>query len=322
MNKTNWIFIAVALVAAGLIIFAVVMSVLGWDFTKLSTSKFETNTHEITENFDSISVDASTADIRFLPSGDGGCRVVCHEMEKVRHEVTIKDGVLTVKEVDTRAWYEHIGINFSTQTVTVYLPLSEYGELLIRASTGYVEIQKDFRFRKIDVSLSTGDVNAAASCTDSIKIKTTTGSITVDGVSADALDLSASTGSITVKGASVTGDIKATTSTGSARISNTECKTLTATASTGSIYLSGTIASISFNLEAGTGSICFDASDAAEIYAKTGTGSVYGTLLSDKDFETRTATGTVDVPNNTEGGICDIETGTGDIRISIVASPQ
>lgn len=317
MSTKLKIFIASALVAVGLIIFALVMSALGWDFTKLNTSKYETNTHEITESFDDISINTDTADIRFLPAQDGKCKVVCYEMEKVRHEVTVTEGILTVEAVDTRAWYDYIGISFSTQTVTVYLPAGMYEALLIRSDTGHVELPNDFSFGELDIEVSTGDVNFNASVTGAVKIKASTGDVTVKGVTAGALDLSTSTGGVTVSEATVLGDIKVSTSTGSTSISDTECGSLTSTASTGGIYLSSTVASGSFSLEVGTGSIHFNACDATEIYARAGTGSVTGTLLSEKVFIATSSTGTVDVPRGTSGGVCEITTGTGDIRLSI-----
>ena len=66
-----WLIIATSLVLIGCIIFSGVMTMLKWDFTKLSTSKYDTNNYEITENFNNISIITSTADILFLPSKIG-----------------------------------------------------------------------------------------------------------------------------------------------------------------------------------------------------------------------------------------------------------
>jgi DUF4097 and DUF4098 domain-containing protein YvlB len=57
--------------------------------------------------------------------------------------------------------------------------------------------------------------------------------------------------------------------------------------------------------------------DAADIYIETTTGSVTGTLISEKQFFTETSTGKVNVPPSGNGGRCEIETGTGNIRIEI-----
>lgn len=44
-----WLVIATCLVVAGLILYAAVMWRYKWDFLKLGTGKYETNTHEIRE---------------------------------------------------------------------------------------------------------------------------------------------------------------------------------------------------------------------------------------------------------------------------------
>ena len=44
-----WLVIATSLMLIGCIIFVGVMSILKWDFTKLSTGKYEINNYEITE---------------------------------------------------------------------------------------------------------------------------------------------------------------------------------------------------------------------------------------------------------------------------------
>jgi hypothetical protein len=58
MNKTTviWILVAVFLVVAGLVMIAAVMMEYKFDFTKLSTVQYETNTYEIVEDFNGISV--------------------------------------------------------------------------------------------------------------------------------------------------------------------------------------------------------------------------------------------------------------------------
>ena len=85
--KKKWIIIAVSLILAGCIVFAGVMTFLGWDFTKLSTAKFNTSTHTFLEEFKGISIDTSTAEIILLPATDKNTTVVCYEQESVKHTV-------------------------------------------------------------------------------------------------------------------------------------------------------------------------------------------------------------------------------------------
>lgn len=312
-----WLVIAASLVVLGLTIFAAVMTVNHWDFTKLSTAKYETNAYEVSEGFSNISMETDTADILFVPSDDGICKVICYEQKNMKHSVDVQDGTLMINAVDDREWYEYIGITLGTPKVTVYLPETEYVLLMIKESTGDVEIPKDFKFESIDISVSTGDVKSFVSASEVIKIKTSTGDIRVENASAGTLDLSVSTGNVNVSGVACEGDVKINVSTGKTNITDTACKSVTSTGSTGDLSLKNVIAAEKFSLERSTGDVKFDGADAAEIFVKTDTGDVTGSLLTDKVFITQTDTGSIDVPQTVAGGRCEITTDTGDIRIHI-----
>lgn len=312
-----WLIIATSLVVLGLIMFSVVMTLNHWDFTKLSTVKYETNTHEISEEFRNISLKTETADILFAASDDGMCRVSCYETENEKHSVVVQDGTLTINVVNERKWYEYIGIAIGTPRITVYLPETEYTSLFIKESTGDIEIPKDFKFEGIDISLSTGDVKSFASASEMIKIKTSTGDIGVENISTNILDLSVSTGKITASNIICDGDIKINVFTGKINITDIKCKNVISSGSTGDIFLKNVIAAEKFSIKRSTGDVRFDGSDAAEVIVETDTGDVTGSLLTDKIFITQSDTGRVDVPKTLTGGRCEINTDTGDIKIKI-----
>lgn len=319
MRKTTkiWLIIATSLVLVGCIIFGGVLCMLKWDFTKLSTVKYETNSYEINESYKNISVITDTTDIKLLPSGNGKCSVICYEQKNVKHLVEVKDDTLEIKVVDIRKWYEHIGIVFSSPKITVYLPNAQYDKLSIKENTGDVEIAKDFTFESINISTSTGSVKNYASAQKLIGIKTSTGNIKVKNISASALDLSVSTGNITAETIACDGDIKVHVSTGCTQISDAKCMTISSSGSTGDISLKNTIATEKLSIERSTGDVKLDGSDAAELFIKTDTGSVKGSLLSDKIFFVKSDTGSINVPKTGNGGKCDITTDTGDIKITI-----
>ncbi|MBE6590166.1 MAG: DUF4097 domain-containing protein [Ruminococcaceae bacterium] len=312
-----WLVIAAFLVLIGCILLGGAMAMVDWDLTKLSTNKYETNDYEINECYKSISVITDTADVVFVASENSKCYVSCYEQQNARHSVTVKDGTLFIELVDTRKWYEYIGINFKSPKITVYIPAGEYGALSVRSSTGDVEIPKDFKFSGIEVSESTGDVTCYAAASGDVKIKTTTGNIHVEGSSLDSLALSVSTGNVTVSDVTCKADVSVGVSTGKAVLNNVSCKHLTSTGSTGDISLNHVIAAEKISVKRATGDVKLIGSDAAEIFVETDTGSVTGTVLSEKAFIARTDTGTVDVPKTANGGRCEITTDTGDIRIDI-----
>ena len=311
------LIIAAILVVLGLIIFAVVMTINHWDFSKLSTFKYVTNTHTVSDSFTDISIETDTADILFALSGDDTCKVVCREKDKMQHAVSVDNGVLKIHVEDTRKWYDYVGIAFGHTQITLYLPESAYRSVAVKAGTSDVALPRELSFDSMKISLSTGDVSNFASVTQTAEIKTTTGNIWVEDISAGTMDLSVTTGYVTVSNVTCSEDVTVDVSTGDIRLTDLTCKNLTSTGSTGDLDLTNVVATGKFSFERSTGDIEFDKCDASEIFVETSTGDVTGSLLSDKVYITQTSTGDVDVPKTTTGGRCEINTSTGDIEIRI-----
>lgn len=309
--------LAIAFMLIGGVIFGGVMSVLRWDFTQLSTVKYETNDYEIKNDYKSISIATDTADIVFVPSESTKSSVVCYEQKNVKHSVAVIGDTLVIEAVDTRKWYEYIGIFFGTPKITVHIPQGEYGTLSVKGSTGDVEIPEVYTFESLDIAVSTGDVKCEVSSAGKIKINTNTGDIHVKNVSAGMLDLSVSTGKVIAESVSCADDVRINVSTGKAQLTDVTCKALISKGNTGDISLKDVIAAETFSVVRSTGDIKLDGCDAAGIYIKTNTGDVAGSLLTNKVFITKTNTGKINIPKTTTGGKCEIITTTGDIRISI-----
>lgn len=317
-NKTKiWLTVATSLILIGCIVFVGVMTVLKWDFGKLSTTKYETHEYEINEDYKNIEIKTKTADVVFIAAEDNKCKVVCYEEKNLNHSVSVKDNTLIIEAEDTRKWYEHIGINFKSPKITVYIPQGEYGGLSIKGNTSDIKIPKDFKFESIDISVNTGDVANSACAEKDIKIKTTTGDIKIKDITSNALNLSVTTGDIAVSDVNC-GDLKVKVTTGDTKLTDVKCKNVVSGGNTGSISLKNVIAKEKFSINRTTGDVKFDSSDAAEISVKTDTGDVTGSLLSKKIFICDSNTGKVDVPTEfADYGKCEIKANTGDIIINI-----
>lgn len=231
----KWRLAATITTVVGAVIFVGAMAVMDFDFTKLSTQKFEINTYEVNEDFDNIFVNVETAAVTFAPSDEGVCKVECVEDIKVKHSVKIQDDTLMITVNDSRKWYEYIGINFRTPKVTVYLPKDVYDSLSVETATGNIEIPDIFGFESVAVAGTTSNIVCRAQVLEGIQARTTTGNITVGSSGTETIELSATTGDITVK--------------------DTDCKKLTAESSTGRIKLQGVIAKESISAENTTGGV-------------------------------------------------------------------
>lgn len=309
------LIIAAVLLIAGIVMMAASLGTTG--FEGLDTSPMVTNTHEIRDPFSDLDISVSAAEVMLLPSDDGTCKVVCHEEERLYHSVEVRDGVLHIKRVDEREWYDNIGIHTGNIQVTVYLPQDEYGDLMVNGSTGLLDISGELLFDSIDVTVTTGIVNCDASVSDRIKIRATTGSIRVGDITVPSVELSVTTGRIDAENVICDGELRADVKTGDTFLTNVRCGSLLSDGTTGDIHLTDVIALEKFDIQRTTGDVEMDGCDARLILIETRTGKVTGTILTGKIFDARTSTGSVRVPKSGPGGECSIITSTGDIRISI-----
>lgn len=302
-----WLLVAVSLVLVGCILWSGITN----------TQSFETNQHAISQKFHNIYIEADTANISFVLSNTESSTIECYEDSKEKHTVTVENDTLVIRTINNKAWYDYIGIHFDSPKITLTLPQSAYASLCVEGSTAAIKIPEAFHFEDAQISLSTGDVRFSAAIEEALKIKTSTGKICVENTSAGSLDLGASTGSITVSDVVCRGDAAMAVSTGRTTLSNLQCQNLTSTGDTGDLSLQNVIAADKFHIERDTGDVKFESADAAEIFVKTDTGDVTGSLLTEKIFYAQSDTGWVRVPKSTTGGICEITTDTGDIRITL-----
>lgn len=309
---------AVLFIVLGLMCFMFGMAKNNWSLKKLISRDFETNSYEIFDDFDTISIKADTTDIDFQYSNDDKCRIVCYEHKKEKHQAAVEDGVLNINNVNEKKWYDYIDLFSDQPQITVYLPNTENVHLLIELSTGDININKDLVFESISIKGSTGDVRCAASSIGKTKIHLSTGDISIENATAESYDLLTSSGDIGLTGVNCDGVLRFDVSTGDCRLINVNCGSISSFGSTGDISLTNVIATEAISITRDTGDVEFDRCDAAELVIMTDTGDVEGTLLSDKIFIVRTDTGEINVPPTVSGGKCEITTDTGDIEFRIV----
>ena len=300
MNKATKIalLLAAALVVLGIALVVWAMSGLGWDFLALSTTKYETKTHILNQEFDRIAIDTDTTDIQIRLAEDGQGKLVISQQEKIEHLVSVEDGMLRVALEDTRAWYDCITLfSFGESGITLYLPEADYESLTMVLSSGDVTVSEEIYIGNVNITTSTGDIR-------------------LDKLTADEIKLSVTTGDVTANSVTCLGDVQIAVSTGGTQLRGVWCENLISTGSTGDITLEdGTAKTVSITRS--TGDVRFKNADAGQIMVETDTGDVYGSVRTDKIFYVQTNTGDVNVPQSVTGGLCEITTSTGDIHITV-----
>lgn len=200
MTRKKWLILATALVAAGGMLFGGVMMAQNWDFLKLQTTTYETNTYHIQDSYANILIDIDTTNLTILPTDEETTTVVCFEQSKIQHIVEVADHTLSIREMDTRAWYEHISLSFQSPKVTIYMPQNQYAAVSVKASTADIQIEK-LSANYLDLTLSTGDMQLMDMQCKNIKTTVSTGDIHLKNVIvAQELTMQSGTGDIFLEG--------------------------------------------------------------------------------------------------------------------------
>lgn len=271
-------FIASLLLVLGLFVGVLGLALMHFDLRNLDNGIYREVETVIDEEFDSIKIDASTADIRFAVSDDGTCRVVCYEHEKMAHRAEVTDGVLTIALEDNRAWYDHISFYLRSVEIVVYLPRATFDSLEISASTADVSIE-GFNFGELSVRLSTGDITLTDVTADKMTLGVSSGDISLDTLTASSLAIETGTGDVMLTD-TVVAALTVVTDTGDVELVRVDAWEIEITTDTGDV--SGTLCSGKlFTTSTDTGDVSVPANDAS-------------------------------------GGTCSITTDTGDIDIRIV----
>ena len=286
--------------------------------TSRAMSKPVEKTVKFEQEFKDFNIDISTSSLEFKFT-EGDAKVELKETEKVFHDVTIKDGVLSIKQTDDLPWYNKI-FGFSStneMSVTIYLPLHEYDDLVINTSTGSTKIPNDFSFNSLKLDKSTGSAEIKSNVVGATYIESSTGSTKLSDLSTKELTVKASTGSVALENVKVEEKIFVKTSTGSQKLKNVSGKELELSASTGSVKLENTLIASNVIIGTSTGSIDFENCDCETAKISASTGHVKGTFLTSKIVYAESDTGSISVPHSKEGGVLEIKTSTGSINIKI-----
>ena len=217
MKRKIWLIIGGAWILAGGILFAVALSLLGWDFAALSTTSYETSEYTVTESFRDLRIEADTADVTVLVAEDGVARVEIYEEEAARYRVSVENGTLTVRLADEREWYHFIGVNFDSPEIRVYLPAQELGTLAVETDTGDVTLNQCYA-AELCVDVDTGDVTLNRCDADAIYIETDTGDVTGTLLTEKTFRIETDTGRYDVPYGTVGGICAITTDTGDIKI--------------------------------------------------------------------------------------------------------
>ena len=330
------IVVALCLIVAGAALAGAALVAVDFRFGEFSGADYERNSYVIEGDIGEIGISAGDYNVTLLPSSDGICRIEVDESEKFKLRYHFEEDHLEIKIVDSRKWYDYIGVFSGEADLVLYLPAEEYEILSVATRTGDVKVSEDFSFGIAAVAASTGDINFAAKVSGDLSLSCVTGDISVCDIELENLSASVTTGNIVLENIKASDTISLSCNTGRIEVHGSEAGDIESEGTTGDILLKYvtvegqvkierstgdvTLTSVladSFVIKTSTGDVKLNLSDAEEINIETDTGRVEGSLLSEKIFKCESSTGSVKVPDTHSGGTCKITTSTGNIHITV-----
>ncbi len=319
MKKSGKIAMIAAsgMVFAGIVISLCAMCAMGFDFSKMETATFRTETHPVEQSFSRICVEGAGSDVRLYLSDDDSCRVQCHEREGLESIIEIKDDTLYIRQQDNRTWKQYIGIFVEHDEIGIYLPESSYQSITASLHSGDLMVSEEFRFQEADIQSTSGRIELHASVEGDLFLRSDSGNITLAGSGLHGLTARSNSGKITMEHVTARADIRLETSSGNLRISDVQGQNLSAEVNSGSMDFQNVLAETDMQLKSTSGSIRLQRSEGYTMHIQTGSGNVSGTLCTEKQFVTNTGSSSCSVPDSGSGGICEITTGSGDIHLEL-----
>lgn len=311
------LIIALILIVTGAVIFVAAGICWGFDFDFVKGEQLAQKSYSPTGTFAGININVLSENVSFKPSSDGTLKIETLERSDREYTVAISDGILLISSTETAGSIMHINLGLKQEKIDVFLPEKTYDELYVNCITGKVTVPSDFEFGSITVEGSTCDILCSANCKGALKLKCTTGDVKLANMSAASVSIEVTTGDIDLEKLQTNGDVSLILSTGEAKLTDVLCANLYSDGTTGDITLEETVASGKMRITRTTGDVVFKSSDAEKLKVKTSTGSITGSLKTEKIFRATSKTGECWVPTTSAGGLCELESTTGDIEVGL-----
>lgn len=268
---------------------------LGVSLIVNAATRVETS-HELKgKSFNKIDINIGTADVYLKKYSGTAPYVKCYETSYAKHEVEVEDNTLKI-DCNVKERYTFLMVS-PQRKIELYVPILTEYKFNIHRSTGDVFTDGDFNFSEFIAKGSTGDVSMSTNVVSGkLDIDQTTGDVKLYNVKASSIKLETSTGSTNLDMVKSVGELKLKSSTGKHYLNYCDADKI--------------------NIETSTGDVDLKSCEANSIDIKTSTGDVTAEFRTSKIVYAKSSTGNIDVPKSTSGGLCSIETSTGDIKVT------
>ena len=321
MNSKKWLIVSILCIAVGLVLL-LVSGIRNTDdldaiMTKAGAAEtLEEKTVTVKEDFDRIAVRETSADVKLLPAGDGVCRVVFGENERVRYSVRVQGDTLTVTREDKSS--VSFGTMFYTREIPlqIYLPEQSYRSLLIECDSGDVLPERGFSFETAQISTASGEIKLRDFQADELQIHTASGDARLEEIRAESLRAESASGDQELARVQIGKAAELSSASGEISLEDLEAGSLDVSCTSGEVRLEKVSCAGEIRVETTSGDIKLRSAAAGSFDLHSTSGDVEGTIRGTVDFIVDTNSGSV----RTRGGVrgaapCQVSTTSGDVDL-------
>ncbi len=308
---------------AGLILLLGLFIKIKFNPVELNNEKQIIKTYDISDDYSDIYIETKDADVRFVVSENGKTSVTCingtkkdvvgsfNKCLKVISEKKKKAGTVFNPVFDFR--------KDNAADITVSLPYKRLGDVALITENGRIEADDFFLSDTVNSSLVTknGEIIYCMNTTGNCFIENENGNITVRSLQCDYVDVKNKSGEISLTGSDIKGALNIKNGSGEFNAENVECENLTAESDSGDLYLKNFLSRVAVTVKENSGNVKIRKSDANAFIIDSKSGDVDAEFVSPKIYTVESKSGSVNIPESLSGGMCKINTDSGDIRVRI-----
>ncbi len=194
------LIIGCIMVFVGLILQGISLAKVGFDATALIQGYATTteNTYIIEDEVYTVVILGMDSDVVILPSENELSRVISHDGQNLENKVTIKNGVLTINQIDSREWYDRVLNLGKNMDITIYLPEKTYESLKITTGGGDIFTSEKLTFSSVDIETKSGDVQFSSVVIEDLSILTSSGDADAKWKNTKFIDIVSDSGDIEI----------------------------------------------------------------------------------------------------------------------------
>ncbi|MFP4187379.1 MAG: DUF4097 family beta strand repeat-containing protein [Acholeplasmataceae bacterium] len=240
----------------------------------------ELQTHGVTQEIDTIEIDATERDLSVVLTDDEDPYVTYHEHADDTWVIREKDGVLRVEQnrrnrfrifkagFASRELRElkiylpregEFSLNLRTRVGMIELAFTEvvaFEDLEVRSSTGRIELKNIETESDVRARTQTGRIELESITCSNLEVLVATGDIDIESITAESADLNSSTGRIRMRDSAITEEVFASNSVGDVEMTRVTASVFDLESSTGSIeVVMDPDLSIEFDLKTNLGEV-------------------------------------------------------------------